>query len=172
VEHQSVSLHRQLQKLLSSASLFAVVAGCASTPRPIVPIEATVAIKASDKINPDSRGRPSPVVIRLYELKSSSSFDSADFFSLNDKDQSTLGSDFVHREEFILQPGQAQEFKRKVAGDSKTIAVVAAFRDLERSVWRAKVAIVPPVEAGRFFGPKLITQRLTVTVDDRTISIK
>jgi type VI secretion system protein VasD len=149
-----------------------VLAGCASGPRPVLPTEVTYAVSVTAKANPDVRGRPSPVVIRIYELKSAATFDSADYFSLTEKEQSSLGAELIHREEMIIQPGQSSELKRKVSSDTKTVAVIASFRDLERSVWRQKKNLPPPLEAGRFFGSKGANQRITITVDERTVTIQ
>ncbi len=63
------------------------LAGCSSTP-PQTTIEVTLA--ASDQINPNSAHQPSPVVVRVYELKSLDQFSAADFFQLYDTDQQYL----------------------------------------------------------------------------------
>ena len=60
-------------------------------------------------VNPDARKRPSPVVLRVYELKSNALFESADFVSLFEKDQAVLGAELVSREEVILQPNDVKE---------------------------------------------------------------
>jgi type VI secretion system protein VasD len=158
------------RKIASSAVL--LLAGCSAAPRPSVPLTLTIDFAASPKINPDNRGRPSPIVLRLYELRSAAAFDSADFFSLNDKDISTLGGDLIRREELVVQPGQTRSIELKVSNEGKLIAVVAAFRDLEKAVWRSKSSLPEPVESGRFFGARSISRRLTVVVDERTISFQ
>ena len=102
----------------------------------------TVDVLAAVNLNPSASGRPSPVVVRIYELKAAAPFESADFVSLFDKDQSTLGSDVIARDEFVLSPGESMAIKRDLTADSKFIAVMAAFRDLERAKWRAVVPLV------------------------------
>jgi type VI secretion system protein VasD len=42
----------------------------------------------------------------------------------------------------VLNPGESQALKRDLGADSKFIAVMAAFRDLERAKWRAVVPLV------------------------------
>jgi type VI secretion system protein VasD len=149
-----------------------LLAGCSTAPRPSVPLSLAIDIAASAKTNPDSRGRPSPVVLRFYELKSAAAFESADFFSLNDKDLTTLGGDLLYREEVVVQPGQSRLIELKVSNEGKLIAVVAAFRDIEKAVWRSKFYLPAPVESGRFFGARSILRRLIVIVDERTVSIQ
>ncbi len=93
-------------------------------------------------VNPDAHGRPSPVVVRLYELKALAAFRSSDFFSLFDHDQQTLGVELVTKEEYLLEPGYKRQFDRKLQPDTRFIGVIAAFRDLERSQWRATMTVV------------------------------
>ena len=77
---------------------------CASPPKPAV---VAGSIQAAAQLNPSVNKRPSPLQVRIYELKAAAAFGSADFMSLYQSDQSALASEFVAREEFVLQPGGA-----------------------------------------------------------------
>lgn len=125
---------------LGGASL--LLAACGT--KPIIPKVLTIDVLAAANLNPSTSGRPSPVVVRIYELKAAAPFESADFISLFDKDQATLGGDVIARDEFVLSPGESMAIKRELDAESKFIAVMAAFRDLERAKWRAVV----PLAAG------------------------
>jgi len=125
-------------RFLGVACLFFV--GCASSPPP--PPLLLGSIKADSTTNPDARGRPSPIVVRVYELKALGAFNGADFFSLYEKETETLGSELVGREEYDLVPAETKPYKRQLQPDTKFIGVVAAFRDLENSRWR-QAAPVP-----------------------------
>lgn len=100
-----------------------------------------ISLTVSPNANRDSGGRPSPVVARLYELKSLAAFQGADFFALFDRDKETLGNDLVAKEELILQPGDNREFRREPHADTRFIAMVVAYRDIERSRWRASMPV-------------------------------
>ncbi|WP_341317025.1 type VI secretion system lipoprotein TssJ [Paraburkholderia sp. IMGN_8] len=136
---------------LARSSVFALVyvlmlvlaSGCKSPPPPPPPTAVKVSVAVLAAANPDSSGRPSPIVVRVYELKSTAAFDSADFFTLYGKDQATLGADLNAKSEFLLRPGESRSFEQTVQPGTKFIAVVAAYRDIERSRWRA-TAPVPP----------------------------
>jgi len=91
---------------------------------------------AGADVNPDDAGRASPLLVRLYALKSPSVFTSADFFSLFDKDSATLGADLVQREEVSLRPGQTQTLDLQLKSDAKALGVMAAYRDLKYAHWR------------------------------------
>ena len=58
-----------------------------------------VQFEASGDLNPNAEGRASPLVVRIYELKSFSIFKNADFMSLYEKDDQVLGRELVNKEE-------------------------------------------------------------------------
>ena len=99
---------------------------------------------ATDAINPDGEGRPSPIVVRLYELKNLGAFNAAGFFPLYNEEAATLGDDLVYREEFSLMPGGKKLYTRTPAADTQYLAVTAAFRSIDQATW--KVAVPIPVE--------------------------
>jgi type VI secretion system protein VasD len=130
---------RRTAALLLFGCLLAAGTGCGSSSPPLL----RGAIAAGPKSNPDARGRPSPVVVRVYELRSVGAFNGADFFALFEREQEALGSELVGREEFTLAPGEKRPYQRQLQPDTKFIGVAAAFRDLENSSWR-QTAPVPP----------------------------
>jgi type VI secretion system protein VasD len=122
-------------------------------------------IKVDQAANPDLNGRASPVVVRVYELRSPAAFSGADFFSLFEKESETLAGDLVGREEYSLRPAETQPYRRQLQPDTKFIGVVAAFRDLEHSRWR-QVAPVP-AERQSTIAIGIEARAVTVTVASR-----
>ena len=122
----------------------------------VTPVTLTVA--ASADVNPDGRNRASPILVRVYALKSTGPFDSADFFSLFEKDQATLGGELVQREELLLKPGDSKPLQMKLSADVKAIAVMGAYRDLERARWRAVRLVEPgkPLNLTVVFGARQV----------------
>src|SRR5215470_15074075 len=98
-------------------------------------------IKADQASNPNLKGEASPIMVRVYELRSPAAFSGADFFSLFDNESATLAGDLVGREEYGLRPAETQPYRRQLQPDTKFIGVVAAFRDLEHSRWRQVVPV-------------------------------
>ncbi|MDH6592578.1 type VI secretion system protein VasD [Variovorax sp. TBS-050B] len=117
-----------------------LMAGCASKPV-VTPVSIT--LMAGADANPDARGRASPLTVRVYALKSPGPFEGADFFSLFEKDQATLGAELVQREEMLLRPGESRKLELTLPADAKAIGVMAAFRDLDRARWREVRAVQP-----------------------------
>jgi len=126
---------------LAAAGL--LISGCASKP---VVTTVAVTLTAGADANPDARGRASPLTVRVYALKTSGAFESADFFSLFEKDQATLGAEMAQREEMLLRPGDSKKLEMTLAADIKAIGVIAAYRDLDRGRWR-EVRVVEPGKA-------------------------
>ncbi|HEY6924510.1 MAG TPA: type VI secretion system lipoprotein TssJ [Steroidobacteraceae bacterium] len=131
--------------LLAGMGLFSfAIAGCRSkAPQP--PPAAKVDIVVSTDVNPDSARRPSPIVVRLYQLKEEGAFNSAGYFALADKEEATLGSSLVAREEYELNPGVTRELVLKIPPEARYLAVVAGYRDLNNSKWKA---LSPAPESG------------------------
>lgn len=135
------SFFRRRGLLLASGLLAAaVLPGCSMFSRG--PAMLTTTVVASAQVNPDIHKRPSPVVVRVFELKASTLFEQADFVSLFEKDQAVLGGDLVSREEFVLRPGESKPITKPLSPDTKFVGVMAAFRELERARWRAVVPVV------------------------------
>lgn len=130
-------LTRRLLVLCSAALL----AACAS--KPPAPATLNGTIQASAQSNPNESKRPSPLMLRVYELKTAAAFNRADFMSLYQRDQAELAADVVGREEYVLQPGETRRFTKPMAAETRYVGVIAAYRDLEHAKWRAIVAVQP-----------------------------
>lgn len=114
--------------------------GCAGSPKPTV---AQLTVQAAADTNPDARKRPSPVAVRVYVLKSLAAFESADFFSLYENDQATLGADLLGKDDMTLRPGESRVLEKTLPAEGGFIAVVAGFREIERAHWRAARPVPP-----------------------------
>lgn len=114
--------------------LILTLGACGSAPPK--PDKAHMTVAATADVNPAADGRPSPIVLRIYQLKDGTKFGNADFFALFDMDQQTLGGDLLNREEVELTPGEKRELDFTVAGEAKYLAVLAAYRDIRNAQWR------------------------------------
>jgi type VI secretion system protein VasD len=140
-----------LRTLLFSC-LFAVSAGCSYLPQPVVKVitesapevPLALSILVDPQVNPDLNGRPSPMVLRVYQLKRDLQFRSSDFFSLYDNDIKVLSGDLVGRDEYVLNPGQVLEIELGLNQGVRHLAFLAAFSDLDNAV--AKLTTVVDAE--------------------------
>lgn len=122
--------------LLISMVLF----GCSAANLVVDPYS-DLEITANHNINPDSNGRPSPVVVYVFELTSNTLFESQDFFSIYEESEKVLGPDLVNKYEISLTPGQKETYQASMSPKTEYLGIVAAFRDIENSNWRRVIEV-------------------------------
>ena len=153
------SLVHRLSALIVCAALVSSMAACGKlfgTKPTVVDLD----LRAAPNLNPDASGRASPLRLRFYELRSVSVFNGADFFSLYDHDKDVLAADLVVREEIQVEPGMQKSFTRKLGPDTKFIAVLAPYRDIDHAKWRAALEI----RANQTSEVELSVERLAVSL--------
>lgn len=140
-----------------------LIAGCATTAKLMEPDPAKVVIRiaSSADLNPDMMGRASPIVVRIYALKSDDIFNNADFFALYEQDASILGGDMTGRYELEIPPGENTTIEKELDIDARYIGIIAAYRDLDNAVWR-----------GRIETPLDETTYIDVTLGKLSLSVK
>jgi len=118
---------------LSLGLLFSVIARAEDAKEPT---KLVLKIEATQGVNPDQGGRPSPIKVRVYELKDSAAFLEGDYFGLDTADKTMLAADMLAKDEFILRPGEVRTIERKAKSQSTAIGILAGYRDLANSTWR------------------------------------
>ena len=124
-------------------ALALLLSGCSSLSPYSDLTKLQLTLNAGDQLNPDLNGRPSPIVVRLFELKHPVTFENADFFSLYERAKESLNPDLVASEELELRPGETVELKLSVEEGSRYVGVLAAYRDLPETKWRYTVQVTP-----------------------------
>jgi type VI secretion system protein VasD len=112
-------------------------------PPPLEPTRVVLEFEAAGDINSNAEGRASPLVLRIYQLKSYSVFKNADFFSLYDKDDQVLGRELVSKEEILLKPNEKRTVFFEAAADTQAIGVVGFFINYERTQWKVAAGVQP-----------------------------
>lgn len=154
--------------VVTLVSLGVLVAGCAS-PQRSQTVEMSTDIVVSEQLNPDANGRPSPLMLAVYQLRSADAFLSKDFFSVFDPEGAALGEDVIKRDQLTLQPGGNRSFEAEFDRDASFIGVVGAFSDLDRAQWRSVVEVPEKSLLNRMnlFGG----ERLRITVGERSVAL-
>lgn len=152
-----------MKKIKIGLVVFALLlSGCSSTPeKPEVPptlVDATFTISA--QVNPDVNHRASPIVVRIFELKSIGAFNESDFYDLFENHSSALGGDLLGSEKIHLNPGDVHSIKHNASPETKFVAVIAAYRNLNQAIWRDSVAIT----ANKTTQIMVVANKLTVSV--------
>ena len=131
-------------------SLLVYLTGCASTAAGVTkgtldkifeddpPVLDAIYV-ASPELNPDRKGESSPLVVRIYELKSPTEFNATQFFPLYEDEKDVLGDDLVAFEEKEILPEEKGEIKKELNMETRYIGILGAYRDIEHAVWRVYV---------------------------------
>jgi type VI secretion system protein VasD len=130
-------------RALTALTTLMLLAGCSSLSPYSHLTKVNLRLTAGTQLNPDLNGRPSPIVVLLFELKHPVSFDNADFFSLYERAKKSLAQDMVASEELELRPGQTVDLKLSLEDGSRYVGVVAAYRDLSDGKWRFTLQVTP-----------------------------
>ena len=122
-----------------------LLASCAMTRTVATPYD-NVTLTASVNINPDPRGRPAPLTVRLYELSSRTTFDYIDFDAAFFNSAVVLSDELLSTSEQVVLPQQSVSHRIELNEKTKFIGIVAAYRDIDRAKWK----LVYPVNSNWF----------------------
>jgi type VI secretion system protein VasD len=135
-------------------------------PPPPKPITAVITVVAASDINLNHSGRPSPVLLRLFQLKDGAKFLSASFDDVTARSDQVLAAALVGSDARMVQPGTTVSVSLEVPPETRLLGVVAEYSDLANSQWRAAS---PAPEGGLLTLFKDHT--LLVTVDRQAVAV-
>jgi type VI secretion system protein VasD len=115
----------------------------APPPPPPEPTRVVLEFEAAGDINPNPEGRASPLVLRIYQLKSYPVFRNADFFSLYEKDDDVLARDLLSKQEILLKPNEKRTVFFEAETDTLAVGVTGLFMNFERIQWKAAAGVPP-----------------------------
>lgn len=96
-----------------------------------------VGISSNSTLNPDRKGVPLPVVVRVYQLNDKGAFESATFNQIWKNDEGILGGTLLTRNELILNPASKNKVELDRHEQAKYVGIVAVFRNPVDRKWRA-----------------------------------
>jgi len=93
-------------------------------------------------VNPDDNGIPSPLIIRMYELKSPRIFKKANFIDIYEKDEDVLGADLVARQRLKhIQPGENRKVSFVLNKETKYVGFFAEFLKYKDAEYKVIIPI-------------------------------
>jgi len=113
-----------------------------------IPDSLTISINSAADLNPDSDGRPSPIVLRIYELSDIKSFKEKDFFDIFDNDKESLAESLLKINEFELNPNESRKLDIRLNSSTKYMGFLAAYRDIDSAKWREIAALTSKKPSG------------------------
>lgn len=143
-------LHGLRSAILCAAMVPALGAACSSPQRPNagatcdLPQNIQMVLRGAERLNQNDEGRSLPVVIRVYQLKSITRFEGAEFEAIWHRDREVLADDMLKVEEFYLYPNQRlpRTFRREAAATH--VVAMAIFRHPAGQAWRQIYELPPP----------------------------
>jgi type VI secretion system VasD/TssJ family lipoprotein len=133
---------------LGGAALVMQAAGCAHDPAPAAAVpckepDLRVTVRGSDRLNMDESGRSLAVIVRIYQLKTLRTLETADFDQMWQHDKETLGEDLLSVEELTLDPSDKKAVPVKRSPDARYLVAVGLFRKPDGIAWRATRNLTP-----------------------------
>lgn len=110
-----------------------MVAGCSSSKSRVggvlnLDTDLRLTFVVDENVNPNDNQRPSPVFVRLYQLKSPTLFEKADFIDLFERDTELLGGELISTQVLKpLIPGEGRTDRFVLQGGARYIALYAEF---------------------------------------------
>lgn len=142
------SISRFIGSLLAITAAIALSACASSATTKASPYR--IEFQAARDVNGDSRQRPSPVLVKVYALRSPASFQAADFFALQSQPEQILGKDLLEMDQLVLAPGESRSIKKPGNPEVTAIGIVAEYRLLEKNKWRDLVILPDPKQLNTF----------------------
>lgn len=107
---------------------------------------AQLRVESTDRMNPDEDGRPLPTLVRVYQLASIGTMETASFEDIHANDEDTLGDAFLGKDEFTMFPETriSRQFERNP--DANYIVGFAAVRRPTGVSWRTILELPPPAQ--------------------------
>lgn len=120
--------------LLMAALVFGT-GGCTVANMAVSPFN-KITLVGADDLNPDINGRPSPVQVKVLHLSARTTFDNLSFDELFFNAKTLLSDELLLEQNYTLQPKEKIKEKHPVDKGTRFVAVLAAYRDIDRARWR------------------------------------
>lgn len=90
----------------------------------------------NSELNPDVNGQPSPVDLLIFQLKSTSTFEAADFIDLYQNSKKTLGSDLIAQTRLVIKPDECTKKELTLDPLTNFIGIVVAFQNIDKAHYK------------------------------------
>lgn len=126
-------------------------------------IDFSYTITASTDINPDIQGKPSSVIVRVYQLSNKINFENATYDALFESEHNALGTEYITLNEYLVDPNTTTSIDLKISENAKYIGVVVGYRSIDMVTWRT-VKEVPEGSFWKSSGLEIKVEKLSVRV--------
>jgi type VI secretion system protein VasD len=138
-----------------------ILTACSSTTENTV--DFSYFISASADINPDIAGRPSSVIVRVYQLTNKINFENASYDALFESNHNALGTEYIGLDEYLIDPNSKKEVELQISENAKYIGIVVGYRSTDMVTWRT-VKALPENSFWKSSGIEIKVSKLSVRV--------
>lgn len=118
------------------------------------PLELDLLFLAEKDMNPNQKGRPSPLAVKVFELKATSQFEDSDYFSLQTDAKAVLADELAATTAtFVIRPGARKEIRKIATPDATALGIIAGYRDIDGALWQIVHPLPVPPVVGWFSSP-------------------
>ncbi len=138
---------RFIYKLLFAVSV-ALLSACQSNKSSIggffnLDTDINIEFYVDANINPNESGRPSPLFIRMYELKSNKMLKNAHFLDIFENDKEALGADLVVKHKLkLIKPGENRIDQFVLEPETKFVGLYAEFLNFKTAKYKLIIPVV------------------------------
>ena len=125
---------------LATSAAAALLAACGGPPKPA---SVTVAATGGAGMNRGPDGADRPVTLSILRLKDAGSFNSADYFALQEDAAGALGADLIGMDQVAVAPGASVSKTVAVEPEATSLGIIASLRDPTGKIWRTVTPVKP-----------------------------
>jgi type VI secretion system protein VasD len=121
--------------------------GCGGTtvqPECDLPAGLELTIESTDRLNPDPRGEPLPTVLRIFQLASIASAETASFTEMWNEHEELLGDALLGMDELTVYPGRRVRRSFERNPDANYLIAMGLYREPSGQSWRVILSLPPP----------------------------
>ncbi|MCW8307689.1 type VI secretion system lipoprotein TssJ [Acidiphilium sp. PA] len=121
-----------------------LLAACGGAPPPPRPTTLALTITGGAAQNADAAGTAEPVVVRIYPLAASGTFNAADPYTLMSHARAVLGADLAGpSDQVIVPPGATVHLDRRLPDAAQALGIAVLFRAIDQAHWRLLAPLTP-----------------------------
>ena len=125
-----------------------ILGGCSSAPEPnMSPF--SLNIKADKTLNPSASNKANPVIVRMYQLTDTQSFEQTPFIDLYEKDSQILGANLISKQILpVVVPNSDTSKVININKSTQYVAVLVEFVNFKDSETKSFSAV--PIDEDQF----------------------
>ncbi len=152
--------HYQLFKVIIITLLFGALTACQSLNGAVggyfgLDTDLEITFEVDADINPDELGKPSPLFIRMYELKSKKMMKKSDFIEIYERDKEVLGADMIAAHKLKhFKPGESRAEHFVLSPKTHYVALYGEFLEFKNAEYK----LIIPVVANNVFRNSVVVR--------------